>query len=518
MPYLPTRHAVVPPGFAPFFGRCIGAFRGNGRKFPHLAIVAAVLAFGGPTPGRSPPAKENGKQENGKQDNGLGNAGKIPLEQLRLKDDTTLRGLVESESMRQTVFVEVFRPRGRPTHLRIRPIAPDQIAHIDRLEPGDRAAAEKLVAETRDKVWIEAGRMDAVEFQVSRENDRVVYRYEGEWFDLASTADDESTRRAVVRLEQAFLAYHRALPPRLAPESRLSVLLFGTSDEYQEHLRLAGLDLAIPAFYAVRENRIVAGADLIAFGQQLAQSHSENDAVRKQYDDAAAAFSGEMQKLDRTLAAQGLSREQRAQEIRAWRTRFQNELTAARRQIRAVETANTNKFNRFAERLLAQLYHEAFHAYVENYVFRHGDARHQLPRWLNEGLAQVFEAAIFEADTLRLDAPHPKSLAMLQADLREAALLRLADLLSAGETPFVAAHESDRRAAKRHYLYAWGLAYYLVFGPARLDPAKLEQLADRGTTSAGQLETLLGKPLDEIERDWRKTILEPAANGFRTEE
>lgn len=497
--------------FAPVFSSRRAAGREDDALVPGFTAVAstvAVLAMAMTTAAFA-------QQPNGDARNGLGDVGQIAFEVLHLKDGTTLRGLVDSESPRQTVFVEVFRPRGRPTHLRIRPIETDQMARVDRLSAAARAPAEKLVAETRDKVWIEAGRMDAVSFQVSRENDRVVYRYEGEWFDLTSTADDESTRRAVVRLEQAFLAFRRALPPRIEPQSRLSVLLFGTSDEYQEHLRGAGLDLAIPAFYAVRENRIAAGADLIAFGQQLAQSRSENEAVRKQYDDAAAAFSGEIDKLNRTLAEQGLSGEQRAREIRAWRARFQNELTAARRQIRAVEAANTNKFNRFAERLLAQLYHEAFHAYVENYVFRHGDAKHQLPRWLNEGLAQVFEAAIFEADTLRLDAPHPKALASLQADLRGAGPLRLADLVTAGEAPFVAAHESDRRAAKQHYLHAWGLAYYLVFGPARLDPAKLEQLADRSTTSAGRLEALLGKPLDEIERDWRRAILEPEANAGR---
>jgi hypothetical protein len=449
---------------------------------------------------------------------GIGEAGRIALEELRLRDDLTLRGLVESENSRQTVFIEVFRPQGRPTHLRIRPLDADQIASVKRLSAPERQAAEKLIAETRDRVWIEAGRMDALEFQVSRENDRVVFRYEGEWFDMTSTADDESTRRAIVRLEQVFLAYRQALPPRLNPQSRLSVLLFGTGDEYQEHLKTANLDLANPAFYAVRENQIVAGADLVAFGQQLSQSRTENDAVRKQYDAAAAALPAELKKLNAALEEKGLSAEDRAQEIRAWRTRFQNELSAARRQMRAIERANTTKFNRFAERLLAQLYHEAFHAYVENYVFRHGDAKHQLPRWLNEGLAQVFEAAIFEADTLRLDAPNPKSLALLQADLREAAPLRLIDLLSAGEAPFVASHESDRRATKRHYLYAWGFAYYLIFGPARLDPTKLEQLADREATSAKQLEALLQKPLDEIEKNWRKAMLDASTEKLRPAE
>lgn len=443
----------------------------------------------------------------------IGDVGQIALEELRLKSNVTLRGLIDSETARQTVFVEVFRPQGKPTYLRIRPLENADIDSVKRLSGDERKPAEQLVAETRDRVWIEAGRMDAVQFRVSREAGRIVYRYEGPWFDMTSTADDESTRRSVVRLEQAFLAFRRALPPRIAPQSKLSVLLFGTSDEYQEHLRRSGLDLANPAFFSVRENRIAAGADLVAFGQQLSQSRRQNDAVRRQYDEAAAALPKELQELKRALEKQGLPRAELTQELRAWRTRFQNELAESRRQLRAIERANTTKFNRFAERLLAQLYHEAFHAYVENYAFRHGDARHQLPRWLNEGLAQVFEAAIFEADTLRLDAPHPRTLALLQDDLREAAPLRLVDLLSADDAPFVASHESDHRATKRHYLHAWGLAYYLIFGPARLDPAKLEQLADRDATSAQHLETLLGKPLDTIERDWRKAMLEMSAKA-----
>ncbi len=481
--------------------------RRSSRMAVVLAAVAAALLSARVSVGQDSESAQD-----------IGDVGRIALEEVRLKNDVSLRGLIDSETSRQTVFVEVFRPKGKRAYLRIRPLENADIESAKRLLPDERKPAERLVAETRDRVWIEAGRMDAVQFQVSREEGRIVYRYEGPWFDLTSTADDESTRRSVVRLEQAFLAFGRALPARIMPQSKLSVLLFGTSDEYQEFLRRGGLDLANPAFYAVRENRIVAGADLIAFGQQLAQSRRENDAVRKQYDEAAAALPGKLKELNRTLVAQGVSRDQRTQEIRAWRTRFQNELAAARRQMRAIDRTNTSKFNGFAARLLAQLYHEAFHAYVENYAFRHGDAKRQLPRWLNEGLAQVFEAAIFEADTLRLDAPHPKSLALLRDDFREAARLPLVDLLAADEAPFVASHESDHRAAKRHYLHAWGFAYYLIFGPARLDLDKIERLASRDATSAQHLEELLGKPLDQIERDWRKAMLEATPDATLTTE
>ncbi len=66
--------------------------------------------------------------------------------------------------------------------------------------------------------------------------------------------------------------------------------------------------------------------------------------------------------------------------------------------------------------MFAQLYHEAFHAYVENYVCPPADVT--LPHWLNEGLAQIFEAGQMEGDSLRIDAPDRKRLVQLQDDLR----------------------------------------------------------------------------------------------------
>ena len=36
------------------------------------------------------------------------------------------------------------------------------------------------------------------------------------------------------------------------------------------------------------------------------------------------------------------------------------------------------------------------------------DSAYDVPRWLNEGLAQTFEAGLLEADTLRIDTPEPR--------------------------------------------------------------------------------------------------------------
>jgi hypothetical protein len=492
-------------------------------SFACAALVAHVVAQG---PAAKPPSKsvppptatatKDATRDGAKDaaaDRPLTDVGRIALEEIELKDDTKYRGLVESQTDRRIVFIEVVRPAGKPTYVVVRPLAADSVVRIKRLPAAERKIVERLVDEARSLLRVEAERMDTIQFKTSRENGRVVYRYEGEWFSLTSTADDESSRRAVVRLEQVFLAYRQMLPPRLAPASRLSVLLFGSLEEYRAHMREVGLDLANPAFYSVRDNRIVAGADLIVFGQQLAKSRAENDAVAKQYADAAAKLPEQLAALNRQLTAEGIAENQRSQEMRAWRLRFQNEHAEARRQIRTIERSNTTKFNRFAEQLLAQLYHEAFHAYIENYVYRHGGADRQMPRWLYEGLAQVFESGQFEADTLRLDAPSAKALAGLQADLRKANPLTIEQLITAGDSPFVASHTDAARASARHYLYSWGLTYYLIFGPTRLDLAKIDRLAAADGTAATRLEQLVGQPITRFDAQWRQAMLALSPNS-----
>src|SRR6516225_9397706 len=56
---------------------------------------------------------------------------------------------------------------------------------------------------------------------------------------------------------------------------------------------------------------------------------------------------------------------------------------------------NDGLFKEATRHLFQTLYHEAFHAYLVNFVYPPEDG--EAPRWLNEGLAQIFETAIVEA-------------------------------------------------------------------------------------------------------------------------
>jgi len=75
-------------------------------------------------------------------------------------------------------------------------------------------------------------------------------------------------------------------------------------------------------------------------------------------------------------------------------------ILAERKRVQAVRDQNEAVFTRARLRLVQRLYHEAFHAYLSNCVYPPADG--EMPRWLNEGLAQIFETAIVEVGELRV--------------------------------------------------------------------------------------------------------------------
>jgi hypothetical protein len=166
---------------------------------------------------------------------------------------------------------------------------------------------------------------------------------------------------------------------------------------------------------------------------------------------------------------------------------------------------NEAAFANATGQVFAQLYHEAFHAYVENYVCPQGETT--LPLWLNEGLAQIFEAGQVEADSLRIDAPDRTRLTQLQDDLRGERPLTIQEVLLADEQEFL--NPASSRSAQRYYLYAWGLAYYLAFDRNRLRPEVLDAFLSNseGFGPAARFTRLVEMPIAKFERLWREAIL-----------
>ena len=177
--------------------------------------------------------------------------------------------------------------------------------------------------------------------------------------------------------------------------------------------------------------------------------------------------------------------------------RFEEIVARERRRLYLADHANGAKFDKATRRLFALLYHEAFHSYAATFVYpplpaadvRAGKGTGELPRWLNEGLAQLFEGAVVEGTELRVGLPDAERLEKVQDLLRgkgtAAGLVPVADLLRAGKDSFLAAHDDQRTAADRAYLTSWAITYWLTFDRREVGAQGVREVPGRGELRRG---------------------------------
>ena len=437
------------------------------------------------------------------------------FDEILLKNKAKFQGLILTEGDDRIRFQTVRRQPGRPTVTLTDTFHRSEIQHVRRLAEKDRQVLRERLAELDSTGKSEQERMESLELVadswLGKEN--AARRYDSDYFTLLSGASDEVTRRAAVRLEQIYTAFARVLPPKF--EGRpTTVLLAPDSQQYHTLLGQAGLPALLnPAIFDPQGQRILCGSQLRELGTELQNARAEH---RRQLDDIAR-YEASVRKL-----------------YRQSKPDLDRHLEAAareRRRVQATDRANDAKFNRATAKLFAVLYHEAFHAYVMTFVYRPllpeavaaGKGPGELPRWFNEGLAQVFETSVVEAGELRADHADRERLNRTRDLLRarEEGLVPLRDLLVAGRELFRAAHADQAAATDRAYLSCWGLAHYLTFGRRVLGTPGFEHYIESVNTTTDPrraFQTLVGQDLDSFEKDWHKYLLRLQPDGTLVKE
>jgi hypothetical protein len=408
---------------------------------------------------------------------------------LQLKNGVTHQGMIVEEGAKGVRFRIVRRAPGRPTVSLTCVFNHQEIAKLDKLSADARSALKAKLDECEPTGQHEAQRLEKlnlkpIEWRGKKDGG---LRYDSDYFSLQSDAPEEIVRRAAYRLEQVYAAYTRFLPPRFPAGAPVTIHVYQALADYQTALP-KGMEFRNPAFYDPNSNRVVCGTDLQRLGEDLdrfrqftAQKLAE---LQKQEDEIRRLF-GKKPDFERHL-----------QPIKDDRTR-----------LLSVAAANEKVFDRATEQLFRILYHEAFHAYVGHFVFpptkgaptSQGD----LPRWLNEGMAQVFETAIFEAGELRVGHADRERLEKAQNWLAKKELPTLKDLLQSGPKVFVVAHGGQRPETDRVYVTAWALASYLMFDRRVLGTPAMDDFIraiHRGDNPTTAFEKLVGQPLDESEK------------------
>lgn len=436
-----------------------------------------------------------------------------PLERVILADGKSYQGLVAYEGASSIEFIEVRRPRGKPMFLVVRPITRKSIISWERLTTEQQQELRARLQKFKQRALIEGRRMEDLALTATSQDGHTAWHYQGSSFELESTADELMTRRVVVRLGQIFTAYRQLLPSRFSGAGKVQIRIFGSTQQYRDALMELNLDIKNPAVYLPDKNLILAGSELNRFDDDLAHVAKQHREIKKQLDTLVIQAPVRLKDLGDELKKNEVPTGDRLKILLAEQRKWNDYRKNIQKKIAAIDRKNAARFNEVAGQMLIRLAHEAFHAYLETRVYPR--QAFDVPRWLNEGLAQTFEAGLLEADTLRVDAPNLLALSQLQHDLRGEQPLSLAELLSAGSDTFLSSHAGNPQTASRSYYYSWGLAYYLAFNEGILDsPRFAAYLSPEAAAKppVERFEELVGMPLAEFEPRWRQAMLDMSAN------
>lgn len=430
----------------------------------------------------------------------------LPLERVEVEGHPPYDGLIESEDENWITLIQIQRRPGRPMHLVIRTIDRHH-ATVHHIDPDKRVELQSQIVQFRKHAEIEAGRMDAVSLVPLAADGRRYRHYAGKWFSLDSTADESNTRRVIVRAEQIFAAYRQILPPRATPAKPPRIIVFGSMDDYYAYLAHLKLKIQNRACFLEVRNLVLAGTELTRVSAILAKYTADNDILAKKVAELEKQLSARLRKMSAGMKQQGLSDKEIANALTRERRKFEEQTRNVRGQLAAANRAIAGIFNQNTQQTFVRLYHESFHAYLRNYVYplRGSD----IPYWLNEGLAVMFEGGILEGNTLRIDAPNAAVMKKLKADLESSEPMPLEKLLEAGQREFLLTGEVAPAEVDRYYNYAWGLAYYLTFERRLLGSEEMDHYVAPAKARGNPIqrfERLVGMPLDQFEPQWREYI------------
>jgi hypothetical protein len=431
---------------------------------------------------------------------------------LRSREDApsagcrTLHGLIESQDDIWVNWIEIRQPRGRPTSLVIRPIERSAIERITALPAAGQERLRGQIQQFIHRAEIEAGEMDAVRLFERNQGGVRHLLYQGKWFSLDSTLGEATTRYMLVKVQQMFTAYRQLLPPRTDSQRPLRLMLFGRLDDYRGELARRGLKIDNPAVYLQEQNLVVAGGEMAALMCKMDDYRAYHQKLLEELRQLKEKLRKQWEQISRQLRVQGQQEGQIRETLVREKRKTDKMIQQKIDQIHQVQRKNELEFAHAGQRMLSRLYHESFHAYLENYVYPHRD--HDVPPWLNEGLAVGFEEGLLESGSLRLGATNHAALACLKADLAGGSPLAIVQLLASSERNFVAP-EGLSGNTNRYYGYAWGLAYYLTFEQNLLGTKTLDAYVAKGAgqePSAARFEKLVGRPLGQFEPQWRKFV------------
>ena len=462
----------------------------RGRPLLIFLLAAAVVFIAGlPLPAQSVPAMQQ-----------------TSMELLRLRGGGELHGMILEETDRGVHFLEINQPPGRPTFAVIQTISKDRVASLRRIQGEDRQQLVRLADQIRNRTQIRAAEKGSLRLtQASSE----VLETDGAWHYqngsvmLVSSLNEDTTRSLAVRADQIFHAFEHWFPPTRQPKQPIQIVLFGSFGSYSAYLKKIGLQIDNPAVYVPHTNQVLIGSELQTFYRRLEVTRQQHAQTAAEWEAIGKSLPDKLNQLAKRLKESSWSPDEITTEVQARREAWQRDFQQKLQQIKVTDRRNEAALQNLIDQTTQHLCHEAFHAYLENFLYPQDEF--EVPVWLNEGLAQLFEHAQFENGTFRIDQPPQPLLKKLQERLRRDDGFSLQHMLQTRSGSFLLFENLHRN--RLNYDVAWGLAWYLVFQKNLFAPGHLDQFVHRRGAAARETEQIFGEPVAQLQTEWTNFML-----------
>jgi hypothetical protein len=417
------------------------------------------------------------------------------FDHLVLHTGSEFDGLVTNDQAQQIRFQYLVRKPGVRTLVFETTFDRSEIARLDKASEPGRTLAKQVIAgllagKSREE---EAAKRLPLKQTNWLSGTEPSWQYEGRYFHLHSNAREDLVRLVCVRLDEIFAAYVNTLPKRQDAAKPTRIILFHSLAEFQEWQQKHGVQFLNPAVYDQNHNEIIVGSDVERLTKELSD-------LNKKHEGELRAIEEQRQKLFKHFQGQPPAAQLR-------------QLQQLARGLHGINQENEVALANLQAGFFATLYHEAFHAYLDNWVYP--SLTYFVPRWLGEGLAQLYENAFVEIGQLRVGRINEKRLQEIQDEVRRGRFISLREILISPPQQFFVRHTLDAFESDRQYAAAWALAHYLTFGLKLLETERftdyVTKVPNRDEVKA--FETLTGQTVDEFVINWHNYLLRLRPDG-----
>lgn len=415
---------------------------------------------------------------------------------LTLKGGDVHRGLLVSDDGKDVVFDLVMSGKNvSKTMLSRTTFSRAEVTDLKTLTEAQRTAARKYIENVdtqsrKDALAEKEVVLETVMLPSLKDRTQQIAgkKIELEHFTIISNAGDDFLKRAAFRLNKVFNAYKSYFGVDRNEAKKVEIIIYGSMANYYAD---AGKGIKNPAFYAPDRKMICAGCDVAQLEAAIADVRKQHASLTSQLDDwkrkvanarsdVQAAVSKAHEQINAggkgaTPAGQAAMENLKAQQ-REWQVQIGQQekmVNQFQAEIEACNRRNNMIFNEYTQQMFATLYHEGFHAFLDNFLLPEGSSR-VVPRWLNEGLAQYFELSRMEADRMVLGQDNRERMAILRKFKTENALIALDKFVTAGQADYIVHDIANLENSTKNYLQAW-LVTHIIGEKGRLKKEVLQE-------------------------------------------